>query len=190
MTDVARHCDIEQRLSLVPPSAKVRGIYCRSIESVLRPAGQEQRYHELFPQRLGTLQWHPCGELLRRLVIAGALLRGPEQVHEGMFEIGRRNALEFAQSLLGRMLLRLLSRDPRKLLLQGIAARRQTCGYGSWQVAFPEERMAVVSMLEEYLYLDSYALGSAVGTFEAIDLPLDARCELDTKFAGRHILRW
>jgi uncharacterized protein (TIGR02265 family) len=190
MVEVARHCDIRERLSVVPPSATVRGVYFRSIESALKEAGAIKRYQELFPLQLGTFQWHPCGELLRRLVVAGALLRGPLHVHDGMFEIGRHNALEFARSLLGRMLLRLLSRDPKKLLLQGIAARRQTCGYGNWQVTFPEERLAIVTMVEEYLYLDTYSMGSAIGTFEAIGLALDARCELDTKFNGRHILRW
>jgi uncharacterized protein (TIGR02265 family) len=187
---VGRHCDVEERLLLVPPSAKVRGVYFRSIESALRQAGQLARYRALFPRDLGTLQWHPCGELLRRVTVGAALLVGPERVHEGMREIGRHNAVEFAQSLLGRMLMRLLSRDPKKLLLQGIAARRQTCSYGTWQVTFPEERSAIVTMDEEYLYLESFCMGSALGTFEAIGLAVDARCELNTRFDGRHVLRW
>lgn len=190
LSEVGRYCDIEERLSLVPPSAKARGVYCRSIESALREAHRLQRYRELFPRELGTLQWHPCGELLRRLVVGAALLVGPERVHEGMVEIGRRNALEFARSLLGRMLMRLLSSDPKKLLLQGIAGRRQTCNYGNWQLSFPEERTAVVAMVEEYFYIDTYALGSACGTFEAIGLTVHAECELETKFNGRHVLRW
>jgi len=190
LAEVGRHCDIEERLALVPPSAKVRGIYCRSIESALKEARRLARYRELFPAELGTLPFHPCAEVMTRIVIGAALLAGPEQVHEGMIAIGRRNALEFARSLLGRMLLRLLSHDPKKLLMQGIAGRRQTCSYGQWQVSFPEERMAIVSMVEEYMYLDTYCIGSAHGTFEAIGLTVDASCELDTKFAGRHVLRW
>lgn len=190
LTEVSRYCDIEERLTLIPPSAKVRGVYCRSIDSALTEAGKIKRYRELFPRELGSLQWHPCGEFLKRLVVASALLVGPQRVHEGMLEIARRNALEFARSLLGRMLMRLLSRDPKKLLLQGVAGRRQTLSYGNWQVTFPEERMAVVSMVEEYLYIDSYSLGSARGTFDAIGVELDARVELNTKFDGRHILRW
>jgi uncharacterized protein (TIGR02265 family) len=190
LAEVGRHCDIHERLIMIPPSAKVRGVYCRSIDSALTEAGKIARYRELFPRELGSLQWHPCGEFLRRLVVAAAMLQGPELVHEGMREIGRRNALEFARSLLGRMLMRLLSRDPKKLLLQGVAGRRQTLSYGNWQVTFPEERMAIVTMVEEYLYMDSYSVGSALGTFEAIGLSLDAKCELDTKFNGRHILRW
>lgn len=190
LAEVSRHCDIAERLALIPPSAKARGTFCRSIDSALHEAGKFKRYRELFPTHLGTMQWHPCGEFMARLVIAGALLRGPERVHEGMLQIGRHNALEFARSLLGRILLRLLSNDPKKLLLQGIAARRQTCSYGDWQVSFPEERMAIVTMVEEYMYIESFTLGAALGTFDAIGLKVDARAELQTQFHGRHVLRW
>lgn len=190
LAEAGRYCDIQERLTLVPPSAKVRGTYCRSIDSALTEAGKFKRYRELFPRELGTLNWHPCGEFLQRLVVGGALLVGAERVQEGMLEIGRRNALEFARSLLGRMLMRLLSRDPKKLLLQGVAARRQTASYGSWQVSFPEERMAIVTMVEEYMYLESFMFGAALGTFDAIGLKCEAKAELQTKFHGRHILHW
>jgi uncharacterized protein (TIGR02265 family) len=190
LAEVSRYCDIEERLTLVPPSAKVRGTYCRSIDAALTEAGKFKRYRELFPRHLGTLQWHPCGEFLMRLAVGGALLLGPERVQEGMFEIGRRNALEFARSLLGRMLLRLLSHDPKKLLMQGIAARRQTCSYGDWQVTFPKERTAIVTMVEEYMYLETFMLGAALGTFDAIGLKVEATAELQTHFNGRHILNW
>jgi uncharacterized protein (TIGR02265 family) len=190
LTEIGRFCDVQERLTLIPPSAKLRGYYCRSIEAAVEEGGKLKRYRELFPRDLGTLQWHPAGEILKRLVVGAALLAGPEHVHEGMLEMGRRNALEFARTLLGRMLMRLLSKDPKKLLLQGVAARRQTCSYGSWQITFPEERMAVMTMTEEYMYIESWLMGAAHGTFDAIGLSLDATCELDTKFVGRHVLRW
>ena len=188
--EVSLYCDLKERLTLVPPSAKVRGVYCRSIDAALKEAGEFERYCQLFPNNLATLTFHSMGEFLTRLSIAGALLKGPERVHEGMAEIGRRNAVEFARSLLGRVLLKLLSRDPRKLLLQGVAARRQTCSCGSWQVSFPEERKAVVTMVEEYMYLESFMLGAAEGTFEAIGLTVQATCVLDNPFCGRHVLCW
>lgn len=190
LDELARHCDVRERLALVPPSAKLRGYYCRSIESALREAGRLRRFQQLFPRELGSLEWAPASQLLTRIVVGGALLHGVEQVHRGMFDIGRRNAFEFARTLLGRVLMRLLSRDPQKLLLQGVAARRQTCSYGSMRVEFPEARSAIVHVDEEYLYLDSYLLGAAHGTFAAIELEVDARCEVDTKFSGRHLLHW
>ena len=189
--EVSRHCDLRERLTLIPPSAKIRGVYCRSIDSALAEAGKLARYREIFPRDLATLTWHPMGEFLIRLTAAGALLTGPARVHEGMLEIGRRNALEFARSLLGRMILRLLSRDPRKLLLQGAAARRQTCSYGSWQIDFPDDRTAVVTMIEEYLYMESFVMGAALGTFDAVGMSVDAKTLFDAdRFHGRHVLRW
>lgn len=190
LAEIGEHCDVAERLSLIPPSAKVRGVFFRSIDSALKEVGLYARYRELFPRELGTLQWHPCTEFLRRLVTGAGLLRGAAGVHEGMVEIARHNALEFASSLLGRILLRFLSRDPKKLLMQAIAGRRQTCGYGHWEIDFPEERVAIMTMHEEYLYMESYAVGSARGTFEAIGRSVDVVCELNTRFDGRHILRW
>jgi uncharacterized protein (TIGR02265 family) len=190
IAEVSRHCDVLDRLSLIPPSAKARGLYFRSIETALARAGRIERYNALFPERFAAVLWHPIGELLVRLVVGGSLLTDPERVHEGMYEIGRRNAVVFAESLLGRTLLRLLSRDPRRLLQQAVAGRRQSQNYGRWTLEFPEERTAVMTMEEEYLYIDSYLLGAAQGTFDAVGVSVRAEAKLDDRFTGRHILVW
>ncbi len=187
---VSRHCDLAERLTLIPPSATVRGLYFRSIESVLAREGRAEFYRRLFPETFAAVRWHPAGEFLTRLAAGGALLLSPERVHEGMYEIGRRNAVAFAESLIGRTLLRLLSRDPKKLLQQAVAGRRQSTNFAHWEVSYPDARTAVVDMQEEYQWLDSYGLGAAVGTFEAVGLKVQAEAHLTTRFAGQHILRW
>jgi uncharacterized protein (TIGR02265 family) len=187
---VFRYCDLRERLTLVPPSARVRGLYFRSIEAVLARADRVEPYRALFPEKFATILWHPAAEFLVRLAVGASLLTSAERVHEGMFEIGRRNALAFSESLLGRTMLRLLSRDPHKLLQQGVAGRRQSYNYGSWQLTFPSERTAIMSMAEEYLYIESYLLGAAQGTFDAISLPVRAEVVLDNRFCGRHVLAW
>ena len=187
---VYQHCDLRERLTLVPPSAKVRGLYFRSIDAVLDRASRAERYRKVFPERFPAILWHPASEFLVRLAVGASLLSSAERVHEGMFEIGRRNAVAFAESLLGRAMLRLLSRDPQKLLQQGVAGRRQSYSYGSWELSFPAPRTAVMTMVEEYLYIESYMLGAAKGTFDAIALPVQSEVVLDNPFCGRHILRW
>jgi uncharacterized protein (TIGR02265 family) len=187
---VYAHCDLRERLTLVPPSAKVRGLYFRSIDAVLARAGRADHYREVFPERFAAILWHPASEFLVRLAVGASLLTSPERVHAGMFEIGRRNAVAFAESLIGRTMLRLLSRDPQRLLQQGVAGRRQSYSYGSWELSFPEPRTAVMTMVEEYLYIESYMLGAAQGTFDAIALPVRSEVILDNAFCGRHILRW
>jgi uncharacterized protein (TIGR02265 family) len=190
LEEVCRHCDLRERLAVLPPSAKSRGLYFKSIETVLERAGHGHRYHELFPERFAASLWHPHADFLIRLAVGAALLTSPERVHEGMFEIGRRNAVAFAESLLGRVMLRLLSRDPHKLLAQAVAARRQSFTFGAWDLAFPSEREALMTMHHEYNYIESYVLGAAQGTFDAIALPVKTEVVLDDRFNGQHILRW
>ena len=188
--EVSRHCDLTDRLALLPPSARVRGLYFRSIEAVLTRAGRVEPYQKLFPERFAAVLWHPAGDFLVRLAVGGALLTEPSRVHEGMFEIGRRNAVAFAESLLGRTLLRLLSRDPKKLLQQAVAGHRQSYSHGRWALSFPEERTAVMQMIGEYLYIESYLLGAAQGTFDAVNVPVRTEVVLEDRFSGRHILKW
>jgi len=93
---VCEHCDLRDRLAIVPPSAKVRGLYFRSIEAVLARAGRAERYRELFPGRFAAVRWYPVTEFLTCLAGGGAVLESPERVHFGMHEIGRRNAIAFS----------------------------------------------------------------------------------------------
>ncbi len=188
--DLCRFCDLAERLPLLPPSAKSRGVYLAGIERVLPKGDVFDKYKALFPQRPSVIPWYPQSEFLVRLAVAGALLSGPERVHQGMFEIGRGNAVTFAESLLGRALIRLLDRDPKRLLKQGIAGRRQGNTHGHWELEFPSEREAVVTMTEEYSYIESYLLGAAQGTFDAIGVPVQAEAVLQDRFNGKHILRW
>ena len=188
--EVSRYCDVAERIALLPPSARSRGLYFRSIETVLGRAGKLERYRALFPERFSAVRWYPTHEFLTRVTVAGAMLTEAARVHEGMFEIGRQNAVAFSESLLGKTLLRLLSRDPRKLLQQGVAARRQSSAYGRWTLVFPDERSAVMSMTEEYVYIESYLLGAAQGTFDAVGMPVETEVVLEDRFNGRHLLRW
>jgi uncharacterized protein (TIGR02265 family) len=188
--ELAKSSDLLERLPLVPPSARIRGLYFRSIERALDAAGRRDRYDDLFPERFMPVAWQPCAEFLPRLVVGGALLAGPEHVHEGMFQIGRGNAMAFAESLVGRILIRLLDRDPRRLLKQGIAGRRQSYSFGHWELDFPSDREAIVTMSEDYLYFDSYLAGAAQGTFDAVGIPVRLQIVIRDRFNGQHILRW
>jgi hypothetical protein len=73
---------------------------------------------------------------------------------------------------------------------QGVAARRQSSSYGRWTLVFPDERSAVMSMTEEYVYIESYLLGAAQGTFDAVGVPVETEVVLEDRFNGRHVLRW
>jgi len=187
---LVRSTDLEERLRLVPPSASLRGLYFRNTLAVLRSAGLLEQYQQFYPESHSAVRFYPIADFLERASVAAAILRGPENVDEGLREIGRRNVLAFAESLIGRTALRLLAPDPVTLLRQACAGRRQSCRYGRWEVTFPEPGMAVMHMFEEYLWIESNVLGAAEGTLEAIGRKVSIQVELDSKFKGRHILRW
>ena len=188
--DLCRCCDLAERLPLVPPSAQSRGLYVMGVDRALARAGALDRFKALFPQRLRAIGWYPTSDWLVRCAVGGALLAGPEKIHEGMLEIGLGNAVAFADSLLGRALIRLLDRDPRRLLKQALAGRRFGSGYGHWELEFLSEREAVIKMTDEYSYIDSYLLGAARGTFDAIGVPVRAEAVLQSRFNGKHVLSW
>lgn len=184
------HCDVEERVRTVPASALYRGLYFKNIVTVLKEANVFERYDEIYPESYSAVRWYSLAAYMERLAVAGALLKGAENVHEGMREIGHHNATSFAESLLGRTMLRFLARDPMKLLRQACAGRRQSCTYGRWEVRFPEPQMAVMEMFEEYLWMESHAVGAAEGTFESIGLKATIEVQLDSALQGRHLIRW
>lgn len=186
---IAPHCDLEERLPRIPPSALVRGIWGRILSRQLQERGLLQRYRELLPMpEPGALSFYPAGDLCVQAAVAGALVSGPDELHQGMFEITRDNSRRFAASLLGRTLLRLLAKDPRRLAQQAIASRRQTCNYGSWELLEASEREVRIYLREEYVWIESYLLGAAVGTFEALG-EVEAHTELEDPFHGVHVIR-
>lgn len=140
-------------------------------------------YEEYFPEETWSpLKFYWVGDYLPRIALAGALVASPEKVLEGMFELNRSNAKQFAGSLLGKTLFRLLSNDPQRLLEQGIASRRQTMDYGRWSVVFPAPDRAEIHLEQEYIWADPNVLASFIGTFEAIGRGIDASVTSTSKF--------
>jgi hypothetical protein len=45
-------------------------------------------------------------------------------------------------------------------------------------------------MAEEYMYIESYLLGAAQGTFDAVGVPVQIEVSLRDRFNGQHHLRW
>jgi len=188
---IGAHCDIDQRLKDVPPSARIRGLYFTNALGVLRQAGRLPAYLEFFPEeRWSKLRWYPVGDYLLRLAVAGAALAGPEQLHAGMRRISRQNVTEFTASLLGRMLLRMLSKDPVRLTEQGIASRRQSMNYGNWSIARRDERSLEVVYRSEYIWIESAIAGAAEGTFELCGVPASLETALDDRYDGSTVVRW
>lgn len=187
---VGPYCDLEKRLRDIPPAARVRGIWIRNLEQVLAKRGLLRPYLAVCERPVSALHWYPLADGVTRVAVAGAALASPREVHAGMRTLGRVQATMFAESLLGRALLRLLSSDPVRVLQQGAAARRQTCDYGRWEHDFSQPRRAIVHHHEEYGWLDSQVLGSAEGTFEAIRVRARFELRLSDAYNGVLDIQW
>ncbi|HEX7453763.1 MAG TPA: TIGR02265 family protein [Polyangiaceae bacterium] len=188
---VAPHCDIVERLQVVPPSARVRGLYLRSLETVTQRAGRGALYRQYFGgERWSPVRMYPLRDYMIRLALAGASLRSPGRVHDGMHDIWRTNATTFAGSLLGRTLLRILSNDPVRLTEQGLAARRQTYQYGHWEIVHHGPRTIEMVYREEYLWIQSAIAGGAVGAFEACGIAAQLDTKLVNRFDGSTTITW
>jgi uncharacterized protein (TIGR02265 family) len=188
---VAPHCDIAERLPLIPPSASVRGLYFKNVEAQVEKKGRLGAYKEYFPtDRFSSLTFYPVSEFLVRLACAGAIVASPARVHDGMFLITKGNAEAFVQSLLGRLMLRMLARDPVRLIEQGAAARRQSVSYGHWETRRLGDRAVEVVYTDEYWWIESAIAGAAQGTFEASGVTAEVETKMIDRFNGSTIVRW
>ncbi len=188
---VGQHCDIVDRLTVVPPSAQVRGVWFKTIEKQVGRRGGLELYRQYFPDdRYSALAFYPLADLLVRLACSGAIVLSPERVHEGMSLIMRENAEGFMDTLLGRVMLRVLSRDPVRLFEQGVAARRQSFTYGRWELRRLGERELEIAHHDEYIWIESALAGAASGTFAACNLTGEFRTNLIDRFNGSIFVRW
>jgi uncharacterized protein (TIGR02265 family) len=188
---VKDYCDIERRLRAVPPSARVRGMGFGVFREAARRADQESLYDELTRgARFKALHAYPLGEYLVLLALAGALVAGREQVLQGIFEVSRHNARAYADSLLGRTLIRLLAHDPVRLSEQGLAMRRHVSLYGHWELLRRGPRELEMCYRDEYIWIEHALAGAAQGTFEACGLHPQIETRLDEAYNGATIIRW
>lgn len=188
---VAAHCDLEERLPRVPPTARVRGMFFKSVEAELDRGGKLPAYRRLFPRdRYYSIPYYPLTDYIIRVACAGAILNSPQDLHAGMFELARGNADAFMGSLLGRVMLRLHARDPIKVSEQGLAARRQSCAYGRWELVRHAPRHIEMVYHEEYQWIESIIAGAAHGTFAACGLTPTLKTMLVDPFNGSTHITW
>lgn len=189
---VAPHCDIRERLRTVPGSALVRGLMFRPISSALSEAGKLERYAARFApfHHYESVTFYPLGDYMVRLASAAALLRSPSELARGMRDISRRNAKEFAASLLGKALLEELADEPARLLEQGLAMRRQTCSYGRWELVRHGPRELEVRYFDEYVWIEDALTAAAIGTFDACSIKPSVETRLRDPYNGSTYFCW
>jgi hypothetical protein len=186
------HCDIVERLRAVPPTAHVRGLAFGTITEALRRAGLLDAYRARFEHglRYESLALYPLTEYMVRLASAAAFLYTPQTVYEGIGEISRLNAVESIKSLLGQTLLHELASEPRHLLEQGLAMRRQVYKYGRWELCAHAPQHVEVRYFDEYVWIRQACTYAAIGAFESCRIKPRITTTLDTPYTGSTHFRW
>lgn len=188
---IVSHCDIEERVRIIPEWAKVRGVYHNSVINALEREGKLDAYRDYFPnEHWSMLRFYPVTGFMLRLAVAGALIATPSTLHLGMHKAMRLNALVFASSLLGRILLRVLAKDPVRLTQQAMAARGQSVTYGAWSIGSRGPRFIEAIYRSEYVWLESAIAGAAVGTYETCQIAATVQTTLTDRFNGTSMVTW
>ena len=169
----------------------MRGLWFKVVEQEMKARGLYEEYQRYFPQdKFRTLRYYPTSEYLVRTSLAGSLVTSPETVHEGMYEMNRKNATRFASTIVGRTMIRLLDPHPVRVVQQGIAAVRQTVAHTQWRLGDTGPGYLEVLFNHEYMWIESLVAGSTKGTFEAINLDAEVVAELDDPFNGKVVCTW
>ena len=188
---VGPHCDIVKRLADVPATARVRGVYFRSALEEITRRGLRSAFETVIHETDRSIfTMYPATDYLLWLAWAGALVASPPAVHAGMRELSRGNAVYYGQSLLGRSLLRSLSRDPIRLLHQAVQSKRAVSNYGRWTLVEEGKHHAVVRLEEEVVWIESALLGAALGGLECCGIQPTAEARLRDPYNGDLIFRW
>lgn len=163
----------------------------RSVLAALRQSGKLEEYVDYFPnERWSMLTFYPVSEFMLRLAVAGAVIASPSKIHEGMFQAFRLNSTTFAQSVLGRTLIRILARDPVRLTEQAMLARRHSTSYGEWKISSFGPNHVETVYRSEYVWIESAIAGAAAGTFETNMLNASVKTQLDDRFNGSTVVTW
>jgi uncharacterized protein (TIGR02265 family) len=194
------YCDIKERLALVPASAQMRGLYFRSVEDEVKKYGDIHKFLEMVRANgqdtkqapRSHLKWYSASEYLVWIAAAAYLIEGAgtQNVRRGLERLGRAYSAAFTETILGRTLLRVLSRDPFRVAQQGIAGRRQSATFGQWQLSRTSERSLEMSYDNEYVWIESVVTGAAMGTYQALGIEITMTTELAHQFKGSTIVRW
>jgi uncharacterized protein (TIGR02265 family) len=187
-------CDLAARLPLVPASAQGRGLYFQSIEDEMMRAGQFAEFAALLElpdgHRTKTLQWYPIREYMRWICAAAYLLKGASSFDQGLFDLGYAYSNAFMNTILGRSMLRVLSRDPVRLMQQGVSGRKHSATYGKWTCHQYGEREMGMRYEGEYVWIESVVAGAAKGSLDACGVKAEIVTHLTGRFAGETKVRW
>ncbi|WP_257458703.1 DUF2378 family protein [Archangium lipolyticum] len=183
--------ELQQLLSYVTPTDTTRGLFLNGVLEVVRQLGDESTVRRCLEES-GEKQFldlfsYPLGTLLRMSYTGARLLSSDSRdFNEVMRQMGYLSARNFADSTMGRVMLRLVVGQPRRLLDTLPMAYRMNTTAGECTVRWTGHTNAVIRFTRDFLP-HAYTEGSLQGSFEIAKVPgLTVRARplarLDTEF--------
>ena len=147
--------DLEQRIAAATPADTSRGLNFNTLFHLVRERLGEDAAKRCDPAGRGSridFFSYPVAEYLRALAPAieklGPLLGGADGVLD---ELGRRTGGGFLSSALGKTILTLAGRDPRRLVSSGPAAYRGAVSYGERTVEWLGDKHARMVFKRDFM---------------------------------------
>lgn len=191
--EASQHCDVIERLGAVRPDQAVRGVWFSMLRDEVRRRGAslgERFDREVGPSERITFKMYPVGDYLRHLVVAGALVASPAQVHEGMQDLHRLSVRYFARSLVGRAIVSLVRPTPLGFFQQIARSRPHIATYGRWFIEPLADTALRIRMVDEPVYIESAQLGGVLSTLDVCGVEGTTRLEMHDRFTGTVTVEW
>ncbi len=163
--------DLKRRLSLVSPTDTTRGLFLNGVlKSVRQLGGEATAQHclaESGEKRFLDFFSYPISSLMRMSYAGARLLSNDSRsFEEVMRQMGYASAWNFASSTMGVLMLRMVLRDPRRLLEALPSAYRMNRNSGECKVRWTGYNSAIVRITRDFLP-HTYTEGSLQAAFEA-----------------------
>jgi uncharacterized protein (TIGR02265 family) len=183
--------DLARRLTEVPESAAVRGVFFNSLEEHLRrqvgldPAttaaivGPHARSFAMLPAR----------DYVRACALAGGIVNG-DDAREGMRKLGRDMPASFSTSWLGRNFSRLLKPSPEMAFRFVERTRDLVANYGHYRVELLGNRQLMVHLYDEYSWVDTLMRGGCEGLLDACRVRGTVDVDTDGPYRARFLVEW
>ena len=181
--------DLERRLSDLPRSAMVRGVFFSMLrdEAVRRGLLSVRELAEILRKR-DAWRMYPAPELMTAYATAAAFLhRDP---NEGLRVLFASMPTAYVKTWYGGIFRKFLLGDPARALRYVEKTREQLASYGTWRLESMGPRHAVFHMSDEFFWIESAQRGGCEGLLDICRVDGEVRATLDGPYRGTLDITW
>jgi uncharacterized protein (TIGR02265 family) len=188
LSRAATQLDLASRLSAIPPTARVRGIFLNLLRDDVarrRLLSIPELARLLAPRR--SYAFYPARDFVEAYAVAGAIVHSDPL--QGVRQLFTGATTYFSASWYGRAFTRFLQPDPRSALGWIERSRDYVANYGRWRLESRGPEHAVLHLFDEYFWLEGHR-GGCEGLLTACGVEGELLAEQDGLFNGRLDIRW